>query len=476
MIATPGFRYQDVASMTNVICVSAGMLAPKKQDTPIARAHLYLNYGLLGLGSILATSGYSPRIFHGQFLQPEDFVRNLFAARSLDPSAPLLLSVPSSFALPWARRACSEVRRVSPATRIIVGGRWVVADDETWIRGQLPDANEIFRGLAEPVIERLIRGPLQSELVSIGSQGLISAHSPTLNYDLLEHSRRFQPSIEVSRGCGMHCVFCAEAEEPLSSMLDPDILADEFVRLSEHYQTIDIHPYLEASFFRPSSDWIHTFRSALAGRKIQMLWRTETRVDAISPSQIKMLAESGLRVLDLGLESASHEQLLRMQKTTNPESYLRRASELLNACREAGIWTKVNVLLHPGETPETIKATEDWLERHRGSIKGMSVGPTILFRYGAGTDALLREFEAHGAHAIDEKAIDRDGFTHLHLSSEMSHEEARAESLRLSRSFMTERDYFDLKSFSYFPRDLSWPDFRAMLIESPNPNYSFRLS
>ncbi len=41
-----------------VVCLSAGMLTPKKSDLPLARQHLYLNYGPLGLASVLRSEGH----------------------------------------------------------------------------------------------------------------------------------------------------------------------------------------------------------------------------------------------------------------------------------------------------------------------------------------------------------------------------------------------------------------------------------
>ncbi|MBK7583776.1 MAG: radical SAM protein [Myxococcales bacterium] len=292
---------------------------------------------------------------------------------------------------------------------------------------------------------------------------------------MLEDYREFQPSVEVSRGCGMGCVFCAEATEPLAALMDADTLAEEFVQLVKHYASRDIHPYLEASLFRPSSEWSARLGRALQRRNVALAWRAETRVDTISTEQISALAEAGLRVLDLGLESASPEQLVRMRKTTKPDVYLRRASDLLHTCHASGIWTKVNVLLHPGETPATIAETEAWLEAHRNAIKGLSVGPTILFRYGQASLGLLREFATHGASATDPEALDRDGYASLHLSPAVSHEAAKSEALRLSRSFMSARDYFDLKSFSYFPRSFSWETFRALVGATPDAAHSFRV-
>ncbi|MBS2013532.1 MAG: radical SAM protein [Deltaproteobacteria bacterium] len=455
----------------NVLCLSAGMLAPKKADTPTSRLHLYLNYGLLGLASLLRDAGHQPRVVHGRFDEPEDVIgRSLVDGQG---RAPVLLSVPSSFALEWARRACAELRRLEPTTRIIVGGRWVVADDEDWIRAQLPDADEFIPGLAEDSIVNLVQGATRTTLLRRPDRD--SSLIPPLDYSLLEDFKEFQPSIEVSRGCGMKCTFCAEADEPLSAMKDPTLVADEFQRLRVAYGSDDIHPYLEASLFRPSTEWISVFARARDERGLRQPWRAETRVDTLSPSQIHALSAAGLSVLDLGLESGSPTQLERMKKATRGDVYLKRASALLRACRDAGVWAKVNVLLHPGETPETLAETEAWLEAHRDCIKGLSVGPTILFRYGRGSLSQLAEFEAHGARVVDAGALDRDGYAHMHLGPSMPHELAETESSRIARSFMTARDYFDLKSFSYFPRSLTWAKFEALVLAAEHAQFSFRV-
>lgn len=459
---------------TPVVCLSAGLAVPKKTDNPIARQHLYLNYGLLGLASILAEAGHSASVVHGHFDSPEEVVERLLAERLLPGPHPLLLSIPSSFALPWARRVCRAVRRSSPSTTIVVGGRWVVADDEAWIRGQLPDVNQFVPGLADGIVETIVSRRARRSLLFRPVS--LAARIPTLNYYLLDRWQDFHPSLEVSRGCGMHCTFCAEAEEPLQNLKEPRRLADEFDGLARMYGSGPVHPYLEASLFRPTTSWIEAFKRGLHEVGVSLPWRTETRVDVLSPQQIASLAEAGLRVLDLGLESASPAQLLRMKKTTQPAVYLRRASQLLRACKSANVWAKVNILLHPGETEDTIRETTDWLDAHRALIKGLSVGPTILFRYGRATEAVLREFQQHGASAVDPGSLDAKGFAHLHLSTEMPHDRAVAVSHEVSRRFMSDRDYYDLKSFSYLPRRFTWDQFRALVESHPSSEYPFRVS
>ena len=116
-------------------------LRPKKLGNPFAHWHRYLNYGLLGLATRLSRSGHRPRVFHGHFDEPHGFVKRLARAGWLDTPAPVFLSIPSSYALPWAKTASHEIKRLAPGVRIVVGGRWVVANDGAWIRQQIPDAD-----------------------------------------------------------------------------------------------------------------------------------------------------------------------------------------------------------------------------------------------------------------------------------------------------------------------------------------------
>src|ERR1700704_5413505 len=46
------------------------------------------------------------------------------------------------------------------------------------------------------------------------------------------------------------------------------------------------------------------------------------------------------------LETASPTQIGAMKKSSNPDRYLRMASDLVSACRANGVWVKANVLLY----------------------------------------------------------------------------------------------------------------------------------
>ena len=148
-----------------------------------------------------------------------------------------------------------------------------------------------------------------------------------------------------------------------------------------------------------------------------------------------------------------------MGKSKKPDAYLRKAADVLNACKENGVWAKVNVLLYPGETEQTLNETLAWLEMQRSNIKGVSVGPTIVFRYGTSSATYLKSLAPLGALPVCQDALDRDGYAHLHMSESMTHMRAIELGQIISKSFMSERDYFDLKSFSYLPRSMTYSQF-----------------
>lgn len=447
-----------------VLLISAGLLEPKKPKNAAARCQLYLNYGLLGLASVLASKGYDPRLFHGRYLQPPDFLKKVSDAGWLNTSLPILLSLPSCFALPWAREVCRLIKISAPDAKIVVGGRWVVAFDGEWIRRQLPDVDLVVFGTAEQRIHAIL-DPRRwhflpgTDFTGNREQEPTSREFPRLNYRLMDDFAEYQPSIEVSRGCGMGCSYCAEARAPLGDLKDASLLAEELTEIAGVYGDTKFHPYFESSFFRPTSQWIRELGAQLEAHGLTLSWRTESRVDGMSPTQVANLSRAGLKVLDLGLESASPQQLVAMDKTSAPDTYLRRAAELLAACRDNGVWAKVNILLFPGETQRTIEQTHAWLERHASCIKGISASPTIVYRFGPESTDYLQKLTALGARPVRRLALDELGYAHLHLSESLDHDGAREASETIARAFMSPRDYFELKAFSYFPRSYTWSQY-----------------
>ena len=84
-------------------------------------------------------------------------------------------------------------------------------------------------------------------------------------------------------------------------------------------------------------------------------------------------------MLDLGLESASPKMLLLMNKTHNPQAYLRKAEAVIEkAAQLPGTFLKLNLLFHPGETAETLAETFSFLFRWRSKIDAVTVSPVMV--------------------------------------------------------------------------------------------------
>ncbi|HUW10617.1 MAG TPA: radical SAM protein [Anaerolineae bacterium] len=463
------------------VFLSSGMLQPKKGDHELARRHLYLNYGLLGLATTVAQRGHKARVYHGGFADPDDIVQRLCTDRVVPTARPFFVSIPSYYAVEWASLFCAALRRLQPDVQIVVGGRWVVDLDGSWIKCRIPDANLVVYGTAEGRIESLLSPTWWDRIPYTDRTGAFEPEPPLrslpdLDYRLLDGYRDYQPSIEISRGCGRGCNFCAEGRSRISALRPVQRVLRAIRHCSDVYGENTFHPYFEASFFFPTRAWAHELRSLFRREGITTRWRCETRADALHPDTIAILADAGLKVIDLGLESASSSQLLAMGKTTNPAAYLKRASALLDACRSLGVWVKANILLFPGETEESISETVAWLGERKECLKGVSVGPLVVFGHTEETRRYLDSLRPLGALPVDEDALERVGYSELHLSRSLDGSGARATALILSRQFMTDRDYYDLKSFTYFPRSFSFDDFTSIVSATDPATLPFRVA
>lgn len=454
---------------SNIVAfVSAGMLSPKKRDHMLARRQLYLNYGALSLATILDHMGSQTMMVHGEHDTPSEVLDMLLDKGVFPSRLPVMLSIPSFYALPWAQAFCRLVRSLDPEAKIIVGGRWVVGPDPKWLHTKLPEANLLVPGLAEPLIASLLtEAPVIRRM---------PAPTPdfVLNHTLVSGYERYQPSIEASRGCGMGCAFCEERDIPLEKLRTSERIANALAAIVEQYGGGEIRPYLQSSMFAPNVNWGTGLADAIRAAGLNIRWRTESRVDALKPETIASLADAGMRVLDLGLETASPRQILSMRKADSPDRYLQRASALLRACRDHGISAKVNVLLYAGETTKTLDETRLFLDDHRDSIAGVSVGPVVAYGPPKTADTLLRDWSTSGATPVDPNSANESGISMMHLSHEIDAKAAETASLELSRRYMDADAYFKLKSFSYYPRGYTRADFDCDVAASQASQLPFR--
>lgn len=448
--------------MYDVYCISAGQLTVKKDPNAINKKNKYLNYGLLSLSSIINQLGLSPIQLHGHFSSPREFSNYCIKLGIVNTQFPVFISIPSFYAISWADEFTRILKDELKIREIIIGGRWVIDGESHQLKRLLPYVDKIVDGLGENQIAALLGRKSEH----------ISGYVP-FQYDLVDKRELYQPSIEVSRGCGMKCDFCQERTERLQPLKSPLMISTEASNTLLSDDLNPMSPYFEASMFKPTLNWLQELVHQRELYSHTYLWRAESRVDTFPLEQVTALSKAGMKVLDLGLESASPNQIRSMGKSNKPERYLSRASNLLEQAYEAGINVKVNVLLYAGESHKSLDETYKWLDQHRKYIKGVSVGPVLAFGWDNKKSDFVKNLLSLGASVNNEASF--TGVTSFNLSSSIDHENSLRLSKEISKDFMTARDYYDLKSFSYFSRDYTYSDF-VQDIKAENDSYSFEVS
>ena len=276
-----------------------------------------------------------------------------------------------------------------------------------------------------------------------------------LDYTILHGYHKYQPCIEISRGCGFGCDFCVDRNYMRLPNKSPQQMAIELDHLDQLYGN-GYSVYFEAPHFVFDPHWVEDFCNKAQIRTYIAPWRCTTRVESVPlDGRLEQLHASGLKIIDVGLESASPLQLLRMKKTTNPKRYLDSAEKLLEKCHDHDIWVKFNLLLYAGETMETLNETIQWLSDRNELIKSVSVsGVTYYYNMGS-----LSSLCSLGASIVDEKSIESKGYAVLNLSPELPYEKVRQLCLQIPRMISTQKDYFDVKSISYFDIGYTYKDF-----------------
>lgn len=449
-----------------ILAISGGMLETKKPNNKIRQRIRYLNYGLLGLVTLLKHScNIDVLMFQGEYENPEETLKKIsdYGINITKDCECILLSIPSLYSVSWCKDFCKLIKE-NFGTKIIVGGRWVVDNRTNWIKEKLIYIDGIITGFGEQTIIDMF-SDVENNNYYDGSKKCFD----WLDYKLLYDYEKYQPCIEISRGCGSGCQFCADKANKRTSNKGISLISAELDKINQLYNNNDFSIYFQAPHFVFESPWTDNFCKMLANRDTLTPWRCTTRVESIKLEQLKILKASGLKVLDIGLESASYNQLLAMQKTRDPKRYLDSAEKILIECNKLGIWVKFNLLLYAGETYRTVNETVNWITIHKELIKNISVSSLTYYN----NMSSLKDFFNLGASIPDQNNLLEQGYCNMNLSSEIDADTAQALAINIPKIVSTQRDFYDIKKISYFEIGYSYVDFLNDLNECSLKNLPF---
>lgn len=447
--------------------------AEKHPANPIAIEQRFLNFGALSLASFLARLGWETRVYDEYVnVGKQNTIQRL--TEDFGNDSPLLIgvSVISAYSADRVQDLLHSLKATWPGVPIAIGGQHFVGYWTNRFKEYMPDADMLVAGEAESAIAdiltalKIYKKPncippsvLPSNVfLAAGHEIKQGQAAPSMrlplddlvdvDYGLYPGSTSLFPSVEFSRGCPFSCVFCSNSRENRLGYrrVSDAAIRKAIVRLLQTRSERPLQFYMQASNFSVTLKEAESLAAAIPRDELQ--WRTEIRVDGLEDGCLEILASAGLKVLDLGLESASIETLKIMRKTVNPSVYLEHASKVLSDATDNGIFTKVNYLIHPGDTYDTVEESWRWLRSHHRVISGISSGVAMEYP-GTPISTHFADYESkYGTTRVDHP-LSHWGVYSLNPSRALSLKSAEQLATKISQSMQTRAEFARSKAFGY---------------------------
>lgn len=315
-------------------------------------------------------------------------------AQQIRACKPLLvgLSVYSDI-LRQVRDMTRLVRDASPDSRIVLGGSHVTAVPAQTME-QFTEADYALVGEAERSLAMLCEGLISGDpldqipgivyrrdgkviegpepvfpdvnQVPRPARDLVARAYQEKRYYSIMVRKRPVDTLFTSRGCPFRCGFCYNFRQKYRFRTPHDVV-DELARIRERgIRDVEI---ADDTFTGHRRRAIEIFDLILA-EKLDISFRIKSRVDVFTEELAKKARQAGVYLVAFGMESGSQRILDAMNKKTTVQ---------MNA-RACALTRKYKMLSHsswiigyPGETPETVAETLDFISKHHPSTVNLAV-------------------------------------------------------------------------------------------------------
>ena len=186
-----------------------------------------------------------------------------------------------------------------------------------------------------------------------------------------EYSKLLGTTTLFSRGCPYSCAFCAMPKRKEFGkgirFRDPKLISEEIKYLQKNYGIEGIN-LLDEMCIPLNKSKAASHLEAIASTGI--LWRGQTRVDALTPELVNEMKRSGCIALGMGVESASQTALDMINKRIKVGD----SKKAIRLLKENGIETRVYMILGlPGEPQDIGKMTWDFIKETEPDLVYLSI-------------------------------------------------------------------------------------------------------
>ncbi len=296
--------------------------------------------------------------------------------RTLDDLGPFLvigIATYSSFDRMRTLAVARFLREAYPGVPIVTGGYHAsaVPDD---VMGDDSPFDSVILSEGERPLQRIVETLLGGGTIEpVYTADLVQKLDdlPPMQWDLLDRywprahliGRKLQ--VYLSRGCPYRCTFCMERSKGTYFWRahSPERAVDELARLGTFTDLSRWVVNLADPLFGFRRRWRREVLEGIARRGLfpRQYW-TLTRSDDLDDTDIELLGKARFSI-GIGLESGSPTMLRLMDKGNTPDKYLAAVTRLARLSQKHGLHWATNVIVgHPGETPETMAETRDFLQ------------------------------------------------------------------------------------------------------------------
>ncbi|MFH1379982.1 MAG: radical SAM protein [bacterium] len=366
------------------------LINPVSADVREVRKKCLPPQSLLFLGTQLKKSGFNVRVLDANVfkLGIEQIVSMITADIPALIGIPILSEIVCS-----VYQLTKAIKKQFPQIPIIMGGAHATAEGENVLHA-FPQVDYVLRGESEFSMVELCRAldaggdvsqikgvvyrrgssiavnesadpPENLDDLGITDRGLLVDPDKEHPYYMLQMGPRRVESMITSRGCPHQCGFCANIRGKFRAR-SPENVIEEFNYLRQ--RGISIVDMVDTNFTLDRYRAVKIF-DLLIKEKLGVSFRFKTRVDMIDEELIQKAKLAGCHLISYGMESGVQYILDRMNKRTT----IKQNALAIEITKKAGLLCHAGWCLgYPGETPETIKKTVDFIIKIKPTTASIS--------------------------------------------------------------------------------------------------------